>query len=152
MTQKYIFCFLLLVIAGLLQNTGILNFYEIKPNLILVFLITLVFFISDLPIYLGFTFLGMTLLSFRGGLEADRIIIGLLSLFTFATERFLNLQLTNNHLVMVGFSTIAFYLLTAPGLILAAWPVVIGEIVYNLFIGVLMFRLLKQLYGQGLKF
>lgn len=149
MIYKYFLTFLLLVVTGLLQNTNLLTFYQIKPNLMLVFLIASSFFIPSLFIYLGLVLLSGILAGFRNGLELERIVLGLLGIWSFSLGRFLGWKLIYNNFFLIGISTPTFYLLTNPAFILSNWSIVLVELVYNLILGAVVFKVFeKVIYGQ----
>lgn len=143
MNSRYPLIFLLLILAGLLQNTDVLNFYQIKPNLVLVFLIAISFFIPNFLTYLGLVLVGLILIAFRPGFEPEAAVLGLLAVLSFSLVRFLNLQMVYNNFLLIGASTLLFYLLTAPSFILQNPLLVFGEMVYNLVLGVIFFRIFE---------
>jgi hypothetical protein len=132
MSAKLIWLFLLTIFLALLQNTNLLIFYGIKPNLVLVFLIALSFFITDIFIYLYFVLVGVIFLGF------EQLAIALPAILSFAVGRRLHWQPFFNNLLLVSAGTIVFYLLVG-------WSsVVLGEIIYNLVVGSAFFALIEK--------
>lgn len=141
---KYIFLVLLVILVGTLQSTNVLNLYGIKPNLLLIVLISASFFISDTLIYLSLVFLGMIMLSFKGGFELEQLVLGILSIASFFAGRRLHWQPFLMNLSFIGIGTIIFYFLISPAFILNNLFLVSGEVIYNLAFGVIFFKIFER--------
>lgn len=147
--MKLILIFSLIIILGLLQNTGILSFYGVKPNLLLAFLISISFFTHDFLIYLSFILISVILLNFQIGFALEQIIFALLTIVAFFIGRRLHWKHIFNNLLLIGASTILFYLLTSPDFLISNWLTVLLETIYNLIFGLVFFKFFEKWLGHG---
>jgi hypothetical protein len=138
---KYIFLVLLVILVGILQSTTVLNLYGIKPNLLLIVLIAASFFVSDTLIYLSLVFLGMIMLSFKGGFELEQLVLGILSIASFFAGQRLHWQPFLMNLFFIGIGTIIFYFMISPAFIFNNSLLVSGEVIYNLALSAIFFKL-----------
>ena len=70
-------------LAGIVQNTNALLAFDVKPNLVLILLLVLAFFISDSVGYLILVFISGLTLRFKSGFEIGGAAVTLLALFIF---------------------------------------------------------------------
>lgn len=141
MRLKLIVAILIFVLAGLFQNTHVFAVFGVKPNLLLIALISLSFFIKDIRVYLNFVLASILISSVGGGISTEQIVLAVLTLAVFPAGRYFRWQPTFNNLLIIGVATPIFYLLTAPAFLLSGWQVVSGEIVYNLLWGFVLFEI-----------
>ncbi len=134
----------IVIVAGLIQNTGFLVFYGIKPNLLLVALIALSFFLTDLFIYAGFIMLAIILLTISGGCCLDSTVFAAIVFAAPFIGRRLHWQPLLNNLLLVGAGTFLFYLSASPVFLITNWMLVIGELIYNLVMGWILFEVFER--------
>lgn len=132
------------VLAGMLQNTGFFVAFGIKPNLLLVAMVAISFFIKDIWTYLSFVLAAVVLVIVGGGIALEQIVLAGLGLAAFPVGRYLHWQPFFNNFLMIGAGTVLFYLLTAPAFLISDWQAVVGEIVYNLVWGWIFFELFSR--------
>lgn len=140
MKLKFTLAVLIFVLAGLFQNTEFFTVFGIKPNLLLIALVAISFFIKGIQAYLNFVLASIMLSSVSGGISTEQIVLAGLALAAFPAGRYLHWQPVFNNFLIIGVATALFYLFTAPAFMLSGWQVVVGEIVYNLFVGYLLFK------------
>ena len=148
MKKSNFFVLLLIVLSAvLLQNTGFLNVYGVKPNLVMAVLISISFFAADLASYIFLAVAALVGLKFRAGFEIESLIIIGLSRASFVMGRRLQWKPFINNAVLIGVGTILFYLLAAPGFIASNLPMVLGELVYNVILGTIIFKIFESSHG-----
>ncbi len=141
---RFFILLLTVVLAVILQNTGLLNVYGIKPNLALASLVSVSFFAADLASYIFLVVAALIGLKFRASFEVDSLIMAGLSLASFVMGRRLQWKPIINNILLIGGGTILFYLLASPGFIAANSQIVIGELVYNVVLGTIIFKIFEE--------
>lgn len=136
--------FLLILTAGLLQNTDILMVAGVKPNLLLVIMVALAFFVEDAWIY-GFFILEAAALLAVGGFFAPEIIVFALLAITAAwiAARWHTQAILTAALVVSSF-TVIFYAFSEPSYLLSSPGRISIELIYNLVLGVIFFNVFTQ--------
>lgn len=132
---------LIIIAAGFVQNTGLFVLYGIKPDLLLSALIALSFFLPDIFIYGGFIVLAVIFLTLSGNCCFDSVAFTLIVFAAPFIGRRLHWQPLFNNLFLIGAGTILFYLLASPTFLINNWPLVIGELIYNLVMGWIFFQI-----------
>lgn len=135
---------LFLTLAALLQNTSALNILGIKPNLTLVVLITLSFFVGELVTYSILLLLMGLLLRVGGGFEPTILALTILALLVFGLGRHLAGKPFFNNIFLVAAGTLAFYVLADFRFLARDFLGVLGEMVYNVILGVIIFLLARR--------
>ncbi|MDP3901856.1 MAG: hypothetical protein Q8Q37_02695, partial [bacterium] len=134
MFWRYLAVALLIVLAVLTQSTNILVIWGIKPNLLLVVLMTLIALDRRLAEYLTWLLLGVIMLRFEPALSWFQAAIIIIALTAFVLHKFLPWSRHINIASLVIIGTVLFYLLIGPNFIYRHWSLVLGEIIYNLII------------------
>ncbi len=134
----------LILVMGILQNTDLLLIAGVKPNLLLVLMIALAFFVEDAWLY-GFYILECVALLASGGLFAPEIVTFVLLLLAAAwvSARWHTQAILTAGLVFAA-STVFFYIFSEPTYLLSS-PGLIGiELVYNVVVGLLLFKICEN--------
>ncbi|MDP2696015.1 MAG: hypothetical protein Q8O87_02045 [bacterium] len=134
MFWRYLAVVLLIVLAALTQSTNILVIWGIKPNLLLVVLMTLIALDRRLVEYLTWLLLGVIMLRFEPALSWFQAAMIIAALTVFVLHKFLPWSRHINLASLVIIGTVLFYLLIGPNFIYRHWSLVLGEIIYNLII------------------
>lgn len=134
---------LIVIAAGLAQNTGLFILYGIKPDLLLSALIALSFFLSDIFLYGGFIVLAIIFLTLSGNCCFDSTAFALIVFAAPFIGRRFHWQPLFNNLFLIGAGTILFYLLASPTFLITNWTLVMGELIYNLVMGWILFRIFE---------
>ncbi len=138
--MKFFGVLLLLLLAGLLQNTEALSFFGIKPNLLLAMTIAASFFVSEMALYLFLVVAAVFLLKFSGGVELESLVFALAAVSAAWLGGRLHWRPDFNNLVLVAGGTLLFYLIADASYLVASWPQVLLELVYNLAVGMVLFK------------
>ncbi len=140
---------LLVIAVGAMQSTGFLNIFGVKPNALLALLVAASFFVENLGLYFFLILLADAFLKTFSILEPELIIFSGLALAAVWLGRHLRWRPVFNNLILVGASTILFYLAASPRFLLTDWKIVLGEMVYNLALGALFFKVFDQCLGHS---
>ncbi len=132
----YSFCVLL---AGFLQHWPVFSIYGIRPNFTLVILIVLSFLFDQFIPYIWLVLLGLFTLKFQAGFDGGLLGVGLISISAYWLSREMPWKRIYNNSVLIVAGTIVSYVLAKPSFLSGFWLVVVGEIIYNLIIGSLLF-------------
>ena len=145
MTAPKFFILVLLVIAvGLAQSAGFLNILNVKPNALLALLIAASFFVENAGLYLFLVLLADAFLKSHTVLEPELLIFSGLAVAGYWLGRHLRWWPVLNNLILVAASTVLFYLIAGPGFILASWNIVLGEVIYNMVLGAILFKIFNE--------
>ena len=136
---RLVFYSFLVLLAGFLQHSPVFSVFGVRPDFVLVLLLTLSFVIDKFPAYLWLVVLGLFCLKFQSGFDGSLLGIGLFSVAAFWLGREMPSLWILNNTILVSAATLVSYLLAKPSFILSNWLVVVAEILYNLIIGSLMF-------------
>lgn len=129
----------LVVFAGLIQQSGWFAVNGIRANFVMVLLIVLSFLPEKFIEYLWLVTLGLFFLKFQSGFDGGLLGVALISIAAFWLGREMPWQWAMNNTILIFAGTFAVYILARPSFILDHWLVVLGEIIYNLIIGTLLF-------------
>ncbi len=138
---------ILVALAGFLQNTNLLNIGGVKPNIALAVLVTLAFFISTASVFLVLVVLALIALWFEPVVTLELIIFALLALGAFFLSQRLPGKSFVNNLILIGLLTLVFYLIADYRFIVGDPLTVLGEMVYNIILGGVLFAFLTRLYA-----
>lgn len=131
--------------ASLIQNTDLLNFFNIKPNLTLAVLITISFFMADWIGYLILVLLAGIFLRFQTGFDLINFAFAFIVLTLFSLVRKLPGQGLVNNIFLVFLGTVALYLI-ADFNFLYYYPItVLKELIYNIILGTAIFAITTEL-------
>ncbi len=144
----FITAIILILLAGLLQNTELPSFYGVKINLVLVLLLTLSFFISDPRYYLVLALEGALLLKVSPGLDAQTIALLLLALSAFYLKKYLAWQPALSNVFLIAAATILFYIPVDFNFVIYNTPVLILEAIYNTLGGLVLYFALEKIYAS----
>ncbi len=130
---------LLVVLAGFFQQWPLLAVNGIRANFVMVLLIALAFIPDKFYEYLWFVVLGLFILKFQSGFDGALLGVGLITIAAFWLGREMPWHWIVNNTALVVAGTLVVYILAKPSFILSNWLVVLGEIIYNVIIGTLLF-------------
>lgn len=141
--------FLLVAAAGFIQNTDALNAFGVKPNLTLVVLVALSFFVPKFYEYLILVLEAVLLLRFETRFEVSLLIFAGLAFVVFwLCEKMPSSNFLNN-MILAGTATILFYLISDWFFFARETALIFKEAVYNIAIGMIVFSALNLLnYGK----
>ena len=137
--KHLILALIFVLVAGVLQNTDILNIYGIKPNITLTVLLTLSFAITSLSHYLFLLLIAAVLLKFEIGLEATNLVFIVLALIGFFINRKVSGEAFFNNLFLIAGATLFFYLLVDINFLYQNILTVFWEMLYNISLGALVY-------------
>ena len=137
---------LLILVVTILQQKEEIRFFGVKPNIILVFLAILPFFIDGWASALMLVFFSGTLLMWGGGGEWHTIVLIAIGISFFFIKRYLPWKRYLDAFACMLGGTIAFALISAPLFFFHAPTVLLREIVLNSIVGGLLYLLLLALY------
>ncbi len=135
---------LLVVMAGFFQQWSLLTVHGIRANFVMVLLVALSFIPDKFYEYLWLVVLGLFVLKFQSGFDGGLLGTGLIAIAAFWLGREMPWNWIFNNTVLVVIGTLTSYILAKPSFILDGWLVVLGEIIYNLIIGTLLFSALSS--------
>ncbi|TSC88907.1 MAG: hypothetical protein G01um10143_804 [Parcubacteria group bacterium Gr01-1014_3] len=130
---------LLVVLVGFFQQWPLLAVHGIRANFVMVLLIALSFLPDKFYEYLWFIVLGLFFLKFQSGFDGALLGTGLIAIAAFWLGREMPWNWIFNNTVLIVVGTLATYILAKPSFIIGSWLVVLGEIIYNVIIGTLLF-------------
>lgn len=143
--KKILAIFFLIVIFGLLQNTNLIMIAGVKPNLLLILLISLAFFVEDVWIYGFFILLADCLIISQRFFSADVIVFTLLLLASaWVANNWHALPFVNN-LILAGAATALFYLGTDSAYIGSNFGSFGIELVCNLVLAFILHQVFDSL-------
>ena len=131
--MKNLILFILLIItASLIQNSYLFNFYGIKPNIVLVVLLTAIPFMVHFLDYLILIFLAGVLLQASAAFLA-------VSFGAYFFGNYLPWRQSLNNLTVIACATIVFHLLAAPAFLYHNWDIALKETTFNLILGTMVY-------------
>ena len=143
--KKFVLVFLLVILFGLLQSTNLVMIAGVKPNLLLVLLIALAFFVEDIWTYGFFILLAGGLLKTQGFFTPDLVVFTVLVMASaWAANTWHALPAANN-LILAGAATALFYLLTGPLYIVSNFSAFGIELVCNLVLAFILYQVFDSL-------
>ena len=130
--------------AGFFQNTNLVNVGDVKPNLTLVVLIALSFFMTNFFYYLFLVLVAGIFLKFEAAFELNNLIFTFIIFAVYWLERKLPGRPFLNNIMLIAVSTLIFYAL-ADFAFLNSYPLtVFKEVVYNIILGILVFLISRR--------
>ena len=150
--NKVLLAVFLIVMAGFLQNTNLINIAGIKPNLTLAILSTLAFFVTESAYYLLLVLIAVWFLRFESGLEFATSVFALVLLLVFWVRNFLPGKPFFNNLLLIALSTLLFNLVIDFKFFGGDFFTVLIEMLYNIILGGLAFFALSRLFKDEKKF
>ena len=145
---KFLFVVPILVALGVAQSTDLLNFFGAKPNFLLVMMIALIFFTANILDYFALTLIAVILTGIQSGLSLEQLALAGISLLAFLIAQKIHWHPFFTNLVFIISGTFIFYILSEPAFILAYPKVIILEIFYNLILGILLFKIIKDIFKR----
>lgn len=143
--KRIILAVLLVVAAGLLQNTGLFSVWGVKPNLLLAVMIAVSLFIDSFPWYLLLVVLSVILSRFEAGFRPELLVFSFLLIAAYGVRRLLPWRPSVANCFLVAVSVILFYLLADAPYLFGAPLVVVWEIIYSTLFCVLVYDIFRQL-------
>ena len=144
----FITAVILVLVSALLQNTEFLSFYGIKINLVLALLLTFGFFIHNFWHYLTLSLEGILLLKISPGLDKQTLALFILVIAAFYLKKYLFWQPIINNVFLIIVATALFYLLIDFDFLIYNTATIILEAVYNVICGLVLYLILKRIYGE----
>lgn len=138
--------FLLVFLSAVIEQTGLLTIFGIKPSLVLTVAAVCTLFAQNFANYGWLLFFSLVCVRFTPGINREVIglLIAMLVIF-WLKERVVRVA-TGATLIMVSAATIISTLVISPAFIYAHPVIVLKEIIYNGCIGLLLAAALRRLY------
>lgn len=146
-TKRLIVAVILILVAGVLQNTSLLELGGVRPNVALAVLITLTIFINETLSYLVLVLLAGILLRFESGFELVNLVFAGVALLVFFLHRRLPGRAFLSNLILIALGTLIFHSLADWRFVLLEPLTVFGEMVYNIILGAGLFLLSQRFIG-----
>ena len=134
----------LVLAAGFLQHSPLLNAFGVKPNLILIALVALSFVATKAQQYIVLLMVGLAVMQFRDAPETELLALGILAFAAFVVGRRLPWRWIFNNGILLAVATVAFYLLTQSSFLYTHGVSVAVELLLNVFTGTLLFLSFAQ--------
>lgn len=150
--KRLIFTVIVLLLAGFIQNTALLNIGALKPNVSLVVLIVTAFFITNSLNYLILVLIAGVFLRFEPGLDLANIVFTMIALASFLAIKKMPGQPFLINLFLIALSTFVFYLVLDWRFLAGEAFIVGGEMVYNVILGSILFAFFDKFLGYEKKF
>ena len=131
------------VLASFIQRLGWLSVLDIKPNVVLVLLLSLVFFIDDSFFYFILVAAGVFFLKIEPIFDWPIMVLGIILLVSYWLVKILPWQKVFNLFFVITTMTIIFYLIISWKFIFSSPILLTGEILYNLILGLVFYYLLN---------
>lgn len=143
--RKIIFAILLIVAAGLFQNTGIFSVWGIKPDLLLAVMVAVSLFIDSFAWYLFLVVLSVISVRFQSGFQPELLVFSFLLISVYGARRLLPWRPSVTNCFLVACGTILFYLLADASYLLGFPLAVAGEIIYTALFSILVYDFFRSL-------
>lgn len=138
--------FVVIIILGFLQSTEVLSLFHVKPNAVLVLLITASFFITRFFPYLLAVFFGILALRTTTLFDVALGIIAFSAIVSYFVGGRLPGRPAANNILLILVGTLLFYAVVDSSFILAHPMVLLAELLYNGFMGTIFFIVGKALF------
>ncbi|MDD5547515.1 MAG: hypothetical protein PHN74_01250 [Candidatus Pacebacteria bacterium] len=138
----------LVLIAAILQNTYLVEFYGIKPNFVLAVLLALVVFVDNFWNYLILSFLGVIILKFNPAINKESLLMLFLPILAFYSKKIMIRRSLLNIVLLIGVFTLIFYLVADASFIVKTPFLFILETIYNIFIGSAVYLIADFIYEK----
>lgn len=139
---------LLVLAAALIQSTDLINFYGVKPDLVLAMVAVFLFFTDNFWEYLIIFLSGITALKFVLAFEKESLILFVLFVVAYIFKKYLLHKSLIHILLLITFLTTLFYLLINFNFIILNPLIFILELVYNNFIGLVIYLSANFIYEK----
>jgi len=135
-------------LAVIIQTNRLLNFNGVNPNLILLFILLAVVLEKEFRKALILIFLIIVLSVVVLPYWSKQILIlGGLGLLALLFKKFLTGGAFWDFLILIVLGTLGFYLLKAPSYLITDFISVVGELIYNIILGIFLVFLITNLTG-----
>lgn len=148
--MKIFLALTLVLVAGLLQNSGFFSVFGIQPNLLWAVLVAASFFIESFPAYLLLLATSIVLLRFESGFRPELLVFGFLAVSVFLTNRRLPWRRSVNNLALISVGVVLFYAIVDAAYLFGNLLPVAVEIVFTAIFGILFYDLFRQ-FGDNEK-
>lgn len=139
---------LFMLAAALIQSTDLINFYGVKPNLVLVIVAVFLFFTDNFFEYLIISLSGIAALKFVSALEKESVVLFILLAVAYIFKKYLLHKSLIHILLLITFLTALFYFLIDFNFIILNPLIFILELVYNNFIGLALYLSANFIYEK----
>ena len=127
------------IVLSFLQHLSIFNIFGIKPNFIFVFLLVVSFFEIDFLFYVFLVLISYLVLRSNLNFDFPTSVLSGLLLAGFFLIKILPWQRIFNLILLVILLNIVFYSITSFQFVINNTSLLIGEILYNLFLGLIFY-------------
>ena len=135
-------------LAVIIQTNRLLNLNGVNPNLILLFILLAVVsekeFRKALILIFAIVLLSAVVLPYW---SKQILILGGLGLLALLFKKFLTGGAFWDFLILIVLGTLGFYLLKAPSYLITDFISVVGELIYNIILGIFLVFLITNLTG-----
>ena len=129
------------LLAATLQSEHLFGIIGIRPNLTLVTLIVLSFFIEDLALYCLLILLGCIGIHFTPGISRETVALALVALAGFLVKERAVWPGVSGTAILIFFGTVGIYGAVAPAFLYQHPLSVLFEAVYNIVLGLVLYEL-----------
>lgn len=143
--RKLISAILLVVMAGLLQNTGFFSLWGIKPDLLLAVMVAVSLFIDSFSWYLFLVVLSAILVRFQSGFQPELLVFVFLLISIYGARRLLPWRPSVANCFLIACATILFYMLADASYLFGFPLAVAGEIIYTTLPCILVYDFFRRL-------
>ncbi len=143
--RKFLLALLLVVLAGLIQNTGLFLVFGVKPDLLLAVLVAASFFLESFWAHLLLLALSVLLLRFESGFRPELLVFAFLAASVFLVSRRLPWRRSVSNFILIVAGVVIFYALADTAYLFNNIISVAAEIIYTGVFGVLFYDLFRQL-------
>jgi hypothetical protein len=139
----------LISLAVIVQNSRLLDFWGINPNLILIFFFLPLILEKEFPKTLVFVFiiLAFTVI-FLPFWTKEILILGGLAIIGLFLRKFLTGREFWDFLILIFLGTLGFYLINNFSYFFQNPLILISELIYNMFLGSLLFFIFGYFYEK----
>ena len=127
------------VVLSFFQHLSIFNIFGIKPNFIFVFLLVVSFFEIDFLFYVFLVLISYLVLRSNLNFDFPTLVLSGLLLAGFFLIKILPWQRIFNLILLVILLNIVFYSITSFQFVINNTSLLVGEILYNLFLGLIFY-------------
>jgi hypothetical protein len=130
---------LVLIVSGL-QHQHLFAIAGIRPNLALVALTVLAFFIEDLAVYTLLVVLACIGIRFQPGISPEIAVFALVAMLAFFIKQRAVWPGISGTAILLLLGTLTIYAFIAPSFLFGSFAIVLSEAVYNIVLGLVLFE------------
>ena len=138
---------LLIILIAALQHSRVLTVMGVAPNVMLALTVALAFFIDSFLLFLIMAIVAGAFIRFAPGLSVASAVFIVCAVIGYWLRRRIVQPGLVAYCITIGTASILFTILMAPGFIIRYPALFLGEVLYTMISGVLLFELIKWVRG-----